>query len=310
MENKIQNLEDELKVLKNEVQAVLLDIKDFLILGGGAGGGVSLAPVDPGPSPFALSDGAVAPPPPQQVIVTQLAPMPVEAPAPPPVTAPEKEPESVEFGPGEDAADQAPLTFEEEPESTGMDWSGGSPDEAGPGTGPEEGPGFGATGWSGGPAAQATTGPGEGPVFAEAGRSEGAANVPAPDFVPGVSDHIDSGDEVDLPMLAILTPWLTRGVATMGKDHTERLVELYDVARDLPPRLKQAILMLLDLHDDCNAGRLSGEALVRETIPLLIELDSLLLRHRTGTLESAVLSLLQERMTKEKKARSRKVSDG
>ena len=35
MENKIQNLEDELKVLKNEVQAVLLDIKDTLISGGG-----------------------------------------------------------------------------------------------------------------------------------------------------------------------------------------------------------------------------------------------------------------------------------
>ena len=112
---------------------------------------------------------------------------------------------------------------------------------------------------------------------------------------------------MDLPTLAIIAPWLSRAVATAGKEQMRKLIEIYDVTRSMPPRLKHAIALMLDLYsNDENGGLPSGENLVREGIPLLIELDSLLLRHRTGSLESAVLSLLQDRMTGNKKTRSRR----
>jgi hypothetical protein len=151
--------------------------------------------------------------------------------------------------------------------------------------------------------------PGESGHATEVDHDESAADMLAPDS-SSVSSHIEAEDEVDLTTLAILMPWISRAVNTAGKEHIIKLIELYDVSRDLPSRLKQAILMMLELHGDCSSPKLSGDSLIGETIPLLIELDSLLLRHRTGTLESAILSLLQDRTIKQKKARSRKVHNG
>jgi hypothetical protein len=72
-----------------------------------------------------------------------------------------------------------------------------------------------------------------------------------------------------------------------------KLVEIYDITGNLPPRLKQAILLLADLY--ANSDRDDSEDVPASvSMQLLIELDSLL-RYRTGALESVVLSMLLEK---------------
>lgn len=149
------------------------------------------------------------------------------------------------------------------------------------------------------------------PGSGQAGQCECAAD--RPESTPALDDDgdIEIADAVDLPLLAILAPWLSRAVASMGKEQMEKLVELYDVARELPPRLKEALLALLGFYDDePSTSKLPGDVIVMQGIPLLVELDSLLLRHRSGPLESAVLALLQEKMAPQKKTRARKAGHG
>jgi hypothetical protein len=356
VENKIQNLEDELKVLKNEVQAVLLDIKDFMISSGGIGGGIGLAASEPmgmppglgggglgdglSPSPdanpFNLTGGAVQPSP-QQVYITQLPtapapePPPPEPPPPVPPSVPalDEEPEPLAVGFDADVSDGAALSFGDDVGSAGMDWGGGAAIQEAPGAGggpgfgfagPGEGPGFGQMGPGEGPgfgqmgpgegSGFGQAGPGAGPDFPQAIRSESADGQLEPDATLCEACDTKVADEVDLPMLAILVPWLSRAVAAVGKENLEKLIELYDVARDVTPRLKEALLSLLAFYDDdSGTGKPSGDAVVMQGIPLLIELDSLLLRHRTGPLESAILSLLQDKMTGKKKTRTRKAGN-
>ena len=367
MENKIQNLEDELKVLKNEVQAVLLDIKDFMISsggssggfgfhtespgipsgmggfggGGGLGDGLSPSPMD---SPYNISAGAVQPSP-QQVFITQIPTMPAPEPPPVPPTAPasEEKPESVEISFGGDVSDGATPAFGEDMDAAVTDWSSGANIEAGPAfggglefgqmgpgggpgfgqSGPSEGPGFGQMEQGGGPGfgqvgqgggpGFGQMGPGAFPGSGQASSCACAADQPEPALVLGDDSSIEIADEVDLPLLAILVPWLSKAVAAVGKEQMEKLVELYDVARELPPRLKEALLALLGFYDDeSSTSKPPGDVIVMQGITLLVELDSLLLRHRTGPLESAVLSLLQDKMAAQtqKKARARKAGHG
>ncbi|MEE8374137.1 MAG: hypothetical protein V3R87_10495, partial [Dehalococcoidia bacterium] len=187
--------------------------------------------------------------------------------------------------------------------------------------GPGGGPGFGQMGPGEGPGF-GQMGPGEGPGFGQmghsavpgsgqAGQCECGAGQPESALVLDDDSDIEIADEVDLPLLAILAPWLSRAVAAMGKEQMEKLVELYDVARELPPRLKEALLALLGFYDDeSSTSKPPGDVIVMQGIPLLVELDSLLLRHRSGPLESAVLALLQEKMAPQKKTRARKAGHG
>jgi hypothetical protein len=319
VENKIQNLEDELKVIKNEVQAVLLDIKDQLITGTGMGsGGLSLGgigatgPVGPlGASSggddlggnYNLSSGGLPPAPPQQVIITHTP----EAHADPgaaPGSIPPPEPAA--------SADSSDLvTDTESPTESDVPNFGDMGDSL-------EDPdlGFGIGRWSDS-ADGITPGFCEGPGEFEQESWDGPSAISEDPFEERASGQHTDGPEtlddedVDLPTLAILTPWLSRAITTVGRDNLEKLVEIYDVARNMPPRLKQAIILLIELYGDCTSTCTeSGEQLLRDSISLLIDLDSLLLRHRTGTLESAVLSLLQERTVATKKSRSRKAGNG
>jgi hypothetical protein len=281
VENKIQNLEDELKVLKNEVQAVLLDIKDFLIVGGGmnmgmSGGSNAGYTTEPSSNPFNLSDGGN--PAPQQIIITQSPPVP----EPPSQEPPEEEFEDsseTEFGA---TSEGDAFSFSSDAEASEPDWGNSSFESEAR-----------DQGWS------------ERSISAEENQWDDEESITLASKTS--KPQTDAECEVDLPLLAIVGPWLSRAVSAVGKEQMSKLIELYDIARSLPPKLKQALLMLLDLHTEDNCtSEVSGEALVREGIPLLIELDSLLLRHRTGTLESAILSLLSERAPSKKKTRSRK----
>lgn len=373
MENKIQNLEDELKVLKNEVQAVLLDIKDTLISGGGVsiafgGGGGGAVGFGSGGgdafSPDMLTDGTLsAPPAPQQVIVTQASPSPMAEPVQmesvdnafvdmpestaiessalegafddfdtvdDDITSAETEPSSRSSKRKAEKSnddDDSPITLDE------ADWDSiDTEDQVFSEVGEE--PTFADSDWSGEGIEKVTAGPQEGAAPTGSGWNSGGYGQPAPGTIGGSSfvqmglntpfgqstqfpyqgdiNTSDIFDGVDLSLLAILTPWLSRAVDTVGKQHLEKLIEIYDVSRDMPPRMKEAILMLLDLYeeDSSSASKLSGDATIREGIPLLIELDGMLLRHCTGSFESAVLSILQDKLTSNRNPRSRRASHG
>jgi hypothetical protein len=103
----------------------------------------------------------------------------------------------------------------------------------------------------------------------------------------------DSEGRVDLLTVSVLSQWLSRAAATVSREQITKLVEIYDITGNLPPRLKQAILLLADLYANSNRDE-SEDVPASVSMQLLIELDSLL-RYRTGALESVVLSMLLEK---------------
>jgi hypothetical protein len=110
----------------------------------------------------------------------------------------------------------------------------------------------------------------------------------------GIADaKTDSEGRVDLLTVSVLSQWLSRAAATVSKEQITKLVEIYDITGNLPPRLKQAILLLADLYADNDRDN-SEDVPASVSMQLLIELDSLL-RYRTGALESVVLSMLLEK---------------
>ncbi len=103
----------------------------------------------------------------------------------------------------------------------------------------------------------------------------------------------DSESRVDLLTVSVLAQWLSRVAETVSKEQIKKLVEIYDITGNLPPRLKQTVLLLADMYAD--NGREESEGVPASvSMQLLIELDSLL-RYRTGALESVVLSMLLEK---------------
>ena len=234
MEQRINALEEELKVLKSQIQAVLLDIKEYLATGNGR---------------------AYSPP--------------TEASRP-------AEPSPAEPNP----AEPSPAGSYAEP-------AGGQAHR------PEAG-------------------------FVGTDLGSGAAEQPEPDIRPRKAQPPDvaktvavgEGSEsevVDLLTISVLTQWLSRAIAAVGRNQTGKLVEIYVITGNLPPRLKEAMLLLVDLYGD---GSQDEDTPVTEyvsattSIQLLIELDSLL-RYRSGALESVVLSMLLN-----EGPGNRKVSDG
>ena len=111
------------------------------------------------------------------------------------------------------------------------------------------------------------------------------------------------GQVVDLLTLSVLAQWLSRAIAVVGRERIGKLVEIYDITANLPPCLKETMLLLADL---CSNGNRAEDAPADEYVPvtvgiqLLIELDSLL-RYRSGALESIVLSQLLEKGTDSRK---------
>jgi hypothetical protein len=133
------------------------------------------------------------------------------------------------------------------------------------------------------------------PAVMEMAEKEGAAGCAAA-HVPEAavsSVRADSEGRVDLLTVSVLAQWLSRAAETVSKEQIRKLVEIYDITGNLPPRLKQATLLLTDMYAD--GGREESEGVPASvSMQLLIELDSLL-RYRTGALESVVLSMLLEK---------------
>jgi hypothetical protein len=211
-EQRIKNLEEELKVLKNQIRAVLLDIKEQLATGGN--GHSSQQSVPP--------------------------------------------------------------------------WGSGTP--AAPH--PESDAGVASKVASGADKVVAEPGPGSG-IAEDTQPSLKSFLGLAPKANPATGDT--NGEiRVDLLTISVLAQWLSRAAATVSKEQIGKLVEIYDITGNLPPRLKQAILLLSDLYGDGNKAEDAEDVPAAVSLQLLIELDSLL-RYRTGALESVVLSMILDK---------------
>jgi hypothetical protein len=152
--------------------------------------------------------------------------------------------------------------------------------------------------------------PSGGPGFAEKGSSAGIAEKAEPDFdlvmnrsgMPGVAGrNPDSEGRVDLLTVSVLSQWLSRAAASVSKGQICKLVEIYDITGNLPPRFKQVILLLADLYGNGSHTEEDENVPATESMQLLIELDSLL-RYRTGALESVVLSMLLDKGQKNRRS--------
>jgi hypothetical protein len=218
-EQRIKNMEEELKLLKNQIKAVLMDIKEQLATGGGGGGHTSAPP------PWAgVGVGFEGSRPGSTTIIAPSAPE---------------------------------LSNESEPELEETDLKSLLTRRAAHAGGKKE-------------------------------RAEEAS--------------VAVGDErVDLLTISVLSQWLSRASVTISKGQINKLVEIYDITGNLPPRLKQAILLLADLYGDGNHAEDDEDIPASVSLQLLIELDSLL-RYRTGALESVVLSMLLDKGVNNRKA--------
>jgi hypothetical protein len=151
--------------------------------------------------------------------------------------------------------------------------------------------------------------PSGGPGSADNGSSAGIAEKAEPDFdslvnrseVPGVAvRNADREGRVDLLTVSVLSQWLSRAAASVSKAQICKLVEIYDITGNLPPRLKQVILLLADLYSNGSHTEDDENVPATVSVQLLIELDSLL-RYRTGALESVVLSMLLDKGQKNRR---------
>lgn len=246
-EQRIKNLEEELKVLKNQIRAVLLDIKEQLATGTG-GNGQSATP------PWAGAGQASTPP-------WASAPAPAAG-------SPHLE------GGTNISLDVGQLG------TAGRESVAGRDAPAGAAVYPER---------AAAESAQSAPGFLEKEKFASSSGKESVASVAA------AAGEASSEGRVDLLTISVLAQWLSRAAETVSKEQIAKLIEIYDITGNLPPRLKQAILLLADLYGDGNKGVEDDEDLpAAVSLQLLIELDSLL-RYRTGALESVVLSMLLDR---------------
>jgi hypothetical protein len=98
----------------------------------------------------------------------------------------------------------------------------------------------------------------------------------------------------------VLSQWLSRAAASVSKAQICKLVEIYDITGNLPPRLKQVILLLADLYSNGSHTENDENVPATVSVQLLIELDSLL-RYQTGALEPVVLSMLLDKGQKNRR---------
>jgi hypothetical protein len=269
MEQRINSLEEELKVLKSQIKAVLLDIKEYMAT---AGNGQSYGPLP------AMGGGAHAGASPVEghagsgpITVTSYG-------GPAPVTGAEHVGPAPTPGGAYHAREACPDSYDGECVHVAARRQGAAVLERR--ARDEE-----------------DNAAGSRPCLAE----KAAARDLSGEERSGRSDSIaanatNENQVLDLLTVSVLAQWLARAIPAVGREQIGKLVEIYDITGGLPPRLKDTMLLLADL---C-AGDDPGEAAKTESVPaavsvqLLIELDSLL-RYRNGAFESVVLSMLLDK---------------
>ena len=224
MEQRIQNLEEEVKLLKNQIRSVLLDIKENL-----AGGDWQIAPGN------------------------KKAADPFE----------ETSQQPSEGKKTDSASDSKPIV----------------------------------KGLSIPASVTSNTGCDGGPLEEEKGLRHTLVRAVEVDTNQGYKDNNgDRGNNGHQPAVNTLEPltlvmllqWIERTQSTLGKEQTERLVEIYTNTGKVSEEARQTLQLLMGLQQKDRDNKA-----VAETIPCLIELDQLLrYQDDPGIMRNAVLKLL------------------
>jgi len=132
--------------------------------------------------------------------------------------------------------------------------------------------------------------------------------VNLPQAAPANGNRKDNdypNSQPDLLTVVMLGQWLDRAVATVGKNETEKIIEMYDITGNLPVQMKKTLLLLIDSceKNEGSTRRSSKHSIGLTSYSLLMDMDSLL-RYRNRALEAAVLSLLAERQCQRNKDQS------
>ncbi len=119
-----------------------------------------------------------------------------------------------------------------------------------------------------------------------------------------VNKGVDVVNQPDLITVVMLGQWLDRAIAAVGRTETEKSIEMYDITGNMPVQMKQTLLLIIDSygHNGKSTKRNNRNSIGLTSLSLLMEMDSLL-RYRNRALEAAVLSLLAERESRQKKER-------
>lgn len=117
-----------------------------------------------------------------------------------------------------------------------------------------------------------------------------------------VNRGVDVVNQPDLITVVMLGQWLDRAIAAVGRTETEKIIEMYDITGNMPAQMKQTLLLIIDSygHNGKSTRRNNRNSIGLTSLSLLMEMDSLL-RYRNRALEAAVLSLLAERESRQKK---------
>jgi hypothetical protein len=103
---------------------------------------------------------------------------------------------------------------------------------------------------------------------------------------------VDKPGRLEPVTLLLLLEWLERSRGRLGKEQTDKLIELYVSCNTLPVEMRQSLKLLNGL----SGGDGEGKAAL-ESLPLVMELDSLLRNPspEADTLASLTLSLLSKK---------------
>ena len=102
---------------------------------------------------------------------------------------------------------------------------------------------------------------------------------------------------LDLVTIVGLAQWVEEGMAMIGREKLEALVEVCQMSGRLRPELRDAIMRLARSYPAENAG---GQATGRDYLAILVKLENLLGNSTQG--ETALLSILSDRSVKKDKA--------
>ncbi|MCS7206866.1 MAG: hypothetical protein NZ951_02890 [Dehalococcoidia bacterium] len=92
----------------------------------------------------------------------------------------------------------------------------------------------------------------------------------------------------DLATIALLAPWVEKGQRQVGRQALHKVVNLYADLGGLSPRVQKAMDHLLALSDGAEDG--SGKPSLRQCLRLLADLDALLQRARRDATGAALLA--------------------
>ena len=307
MDKAIEEMQNELKVLKNEIKETLTDIREYLLTNVENPFPAELArmavprqateapQVAPQPSTPPQDDGAAVGRGPTPAASAGPAP---GAPPPPPGTNPVED-----YLPGSGAAAPAqPFGREHIAQGRPLRASQSAPSEDRPAA-EEQGPAAAAAeparpeparGW--------TDELAEEPCELPATRDEApVAEESLPDSKPRTGERttgmLPEREEVkaaaqkeapDLVTVALLAPWVESSISRVGRERLKLLVEIYESVGGLHGQHKEVLLKLITLDGRDVAD---GNVPLKECLRMLVELDNLLSRSRFDPNGAALLSL-------------------